>query len=286
MRPLMLCVAVLAAGSPSAAQSPNAASTFEVASVRIQRQDSPGGIAGMLAQVPYMRFDGNRFRAVNMTAARLILEAYGPEYRQRDQIEGGPGWLDQERFQIEALAPAVESSRNGSAVPEAVRGMLRNLLETRFNLRVSREMRERPVYALVRARADGRLGEGLRASKEDCTTSVDVRPGESGFRKDCLGQLRTNGIQLVGRPMDELVRFLASRLNRAVIDETGLTGTFDVDLFYEVPKIITNTSPAGIAEFNAGIFTAVQEKLGLRLEAKVRPTLILLMQHIERPSQN
>ena len=275
------------ASARNGAQSPKAASTFEVASVRLQPQESPaGGLAAMIAQVPYMRFDGNRFRAVNMTAARLILEAYGPDYRQRDQIEGGPGWLDQERFQIEALAPAVESSRNGSAIPEAVRGMLRNLFETRFNLRVSREMRERSVYTLVRARTDGRLGEGIRASKEDCTTSVDARPGEPGFRKDCLGQLRTNGIKLVGRPMEELVRFLTSRLNRPVVDETGLTGTFDVELFYEVPKTIANSSPAGIAEFSAGILTAVQEKLGLRLESKVRPTPALLIQHIERPSPN
>jgi|SRR5687767_5180339 len=179
------------ASARNGAQSPNATPTFEVASVRVQPQESAaGGIAGMLAQLSSVRFEGNRFRVVNMTAARLILEAYGPEYRQRDQIEGGPGWLDQERFQIEALAPAMESPRTGSAVPEAVRGMLRNLLETRFNLRVSRETRERPVYTLVRARTDGRLGEGIRASKEDCSTSVDLRPGEPGFRKHCLGQLR------------------------------------------------------------------------------------------------
>lgn len=275
------------ASARNGAQSPNATSTFEVASVRVQPQESAaGGIAGMLAQVAYMRFYGNRFRAVNMTAARLILEAYGPEYRQRDQIEAGPGWLDQERFQIEALAPAMESPRTGSAVSEAVRGMLRNLLETRFNLRVSRETRERPVYTLVRARTDGRLGEGIRASKEDCTTSVDARPGEPGFRKDCLGQLRANGIKLVGRPIDELVRFLTGRVGRPVIDETGLTGTFDVELFYDVPKTITNSSPAGTAEFSSGIFNAVHEKLGLKLEPRIRPTPMLLIQNIERPSPN
>lgn len=275
------------ASARNGAQSPNATPTFEVASVRVQPQESAaGGIAGMLAQLSSVRFEGNRFRVVNMTAARLILEAYGPEYRQRDQIEGGPGWLDQERFQIEALAPAMESPRTGSAVPEAVRGMLRNLLETRFNLRVSRETRERPVYTLVRARTDGRLGEGIRASKEDCSTSVDLRPGEPGFRKHCLGQLRINGIQLVGRPIDELVRFLTSRVGRPVIDETGLTGTFDVELFYDVPKTITNSSPAGTAEFSSGISNAVPEKLGLKLEPRIRPTPMLLIQHIERPSPN
>src|SRR5262245_7620843 len=80
--------------------------TFEVASIKIQAQESPaGGPAAIVAQQPFMRLDGNRFRAANMTAARLMLEAYGREYVHRDQIQGGPGWLDQERFQIEALAP-------------------------------------------------------------------------------------------------------------------------------------------------------------------------------------
>jgi uncharacterized protein (TIGR03435 family) len=289
-RAIVAVLAVLSLLQPATAwlgaQSANAQS-FEVASVKIQRQEpQAGGPAGMIAQLPFMRLDGNRFRAANMTAARLLLEAYGPAYRQRDQIEGGPGWIDQDRFQIEALAPGVESSPNGSAVPESVRGMLRNLLATRFNLRVRPESRERPVYILVRARSDKRLGEGIRSTNDDCTTSVDARPGEPGFRKDCLGQVRIDGIKLVARPLDELVRFLASRLGKPVIDETGLSGRFDIDLFYDVRKTLGNVSPAGIAEFSSGMFVAVQERLGLKLETKVRPTPVLLIERIERPSAN
>ena len=180
----------------------------------------------------------------------------------------------------------MESSRAGSAVPDSVRGMLRNLVDTRFSLRVSHEMRELPVYTLVRARKDGQLGAGLRASKEDCTTTVDARPGEPGFRNECLPRVRIDGIKLVGRPMDELVRFLMGRLGRLVIDETGLTGTFDVELSYEVPKTLAGNSRAAVAEFSAGIFTGVQEDLGLRLESKPRPIPVLVIQHIERPSPN
>src|SRR5262245_16805363 len=110
MNRLVFVVLCSVTAASLAAQEP-ATLAFEVASVKIQRQEpQAGGPAGMIAQVPFMRFDGNRFRAANMTAARLLLEAYGPAYRQRDQIEGGPGWIDQDRFQIEALAPGVESS--------------------------------------------------------------------------------------------------------------------------------------------------------------------------------
>lgn len=285
VQPSAVCILVVLLGVCSVTAR-QAKPTFEVASVKVQPQASAEGIPAIVAQAPFMTFQGGRFRAGNATATWLLMRAYGHEYRLPDQIVGRSEWLDQQRFEIEATSPMTASSGSPSIIPEPVLGMLRTLLETRFQLRVKQELRERPVYALVRARKDGRLGEGLRASTEDCTTTVDARPGEPGFRKDCIGQLRIDGVKLVGRPMDELVRFLTSRVGRLVLDETALTGTFDVELWYDVPKVPANISPAGVAEFSAGVFTGVQEDLGLKLESVVRPVPVLVIEHIERPSAN
>jgi len=260
--------------------------TFEVASVKVQPQAPVDGLLAALAQSPSMTFQGGRFRAENATVIWLLLHAYGSKYRHRDQIVGTSDWLDRDRFVIEATAAGIAASSSKSLMPETVLAMLRNLLETRFQLRVKEELRDRPVYALVRSRKDGRLGEGLRASKDDCTTTVDARPGDPAFRKDCIGQLRVDGIKLVARPIDELVRFLTGRVNRLVIDETGLTGTFDVELAYDVPKVAGINSAAAVAEFSAGVFTGVQEDLGLKLESTTRPIPVLIIEHIERPSAN
>ena len=267
-------------------QSGNAPATFDVASVRIERQELPGaGLAGALAQYPYMTFQGNRFSAGNMTAASLILAAYGREYRHRDQIQGGPGWIDRDQFRIQALAPAVASSRSGSTVPETVLAMLRNLLETRFKLRVTREVRERPVYALVRARKDARLGDGIRVSKDDCR-SMQARLGEPGFRKECIPQIRSGGITLVGQPMDEFLRLLTIRVGRLVINETGLTGNVDVNLAWEVVAPRRDEPPGDFVALNSAIFAAVQEDLGLKLESRDTPIPVLVIDHIERPSED
>jgi uncharacterized protein (TIGR03435 family) len=261
--------------------------SFDVASVKAQPQASlDSGLLAVLAQSPFMTYRAGRFRAENVTPTWLLMHAYRPTYRHRDQFVGLTGWLDRERFVIEATVSGVDSAGNGAVIPETVLNMLQSLLESRFQLRVKQERRERPVYALVRSRKDGRLGDGLRASKDDCTTTVDLRPGDPGFRRDCIGQLRVDGIKLVARPIDELVQFLTSRVNRLVIDETGLTGTFDVDLAYEVPKMAGINSAAAVAEFSAGVFTAVQEDLGLKLESTVRPIPVLVIEHIERPTAN
>jgi len=272
-------------GARNGAQSRNPSPTFEVASIKRQRQDPPAnGLFAALARYPYVTFKGGRFSAGNMTAAGLILEAYGRQYRHRDQIQGGPGWLDQEEFQIEALAPVVDSPPSGSAIPEPVIAMLRNLLETRFKLRVTREMRERPVYALVRARKD-RLGAGIRASRDDCP-SMQARLGEAGFRKECIPQIRSGGIKMVGQPMEEFLRLLTVRVGRLIINETGLTGNVDVDLAWEVQPPPRGAPPGNFVALNSAIFAAVQDDLGLKLESRVTPVPVLVIEHLERPSEN
>ena len=114
-----------------------AALTFEVTSIKYSRRrhdlERPRRTA---SHAPYTTFRGNRFRAANATAAWLIREAYGHGYRLREQVLGGPEWLDQDRFEIDAVARDVEPLRIDSAPPDAVLEMLRSLLQTRFKLPV------------------------------------------------------------------------------------------------------------------------------------------------------
>lgn len=259
--------------------------TFEVASVKVQPPPNrPGAsLQDLLARTPYMTFWGNRFRAENVTAAWLIREAYGGEYRLPEQVLGGPEWLDQDQFEVEAVARDVESLGIDSARPDAVLEMLRSLLQTRFKLRVKPETREGPVYALVRARGDGRLGEGISVSEEDCTELAEERNGERVARRECIPRFGGDGYRRVGHPMERFVQSLERRVGRLVLNETGLSGP--VDLFFpsSTSENFLYRSRIGV---DSGLFTALEEVMGLKLESRRAPIPVLVVEHIERPTEN
>jgi uncharacterized protein (TIGR03435 family) len=265
-------------------QPARAALTFEVASVQVQPSPTLPGASpqASLASIPYMTFRGDRFMAANATAAWLIREAYGHDYRLREQVLRGPEWLDQDRFEINAVA-RVEPLGIDSAPPNAVLEMLRSLLQTRFKLRVRPETREGPVYALVRARGDGRLGAGIRVSAEDCTELAKERNGERVPRRECFPQYGSDGIRRVGNPMERFVRSLESRVGRLVINETGLSGP--VDLFFP-RSTASNFTNLNRIDADSGLFTALEDVMGLKLESRRAPMPVLVVEHIERPTEN
>ena len=130
---------------------------FEVASVR---PNTSGDNKASNQILP-----GGRYNAVNIPPRLLIMNSYG---LQEQQLVGAPPWISSERFDIVAKAegeigPPV--SRDG---PSTMQLMIRSLLEERFKLKVHREPREVPIYSLVLARPDGRLGNGLKVSAVDC----------------------------------------------------------------------------------------------------------------------
>ncbi|MGH9241084.1 MAG: TIGR03435 family protein [Vicinamibacterales bacterium] len=273
------------ASAQTATQPPGAALTFEVASVR--RQAAPAGVGASFRDsfegIPSRTFRGNRFLARNATAAWLIREAYGNRYRLREQVLGGPEWIDQDRFEIEAVTPAVGPSAIQAAAPVAVLEMLRSLLETRFRLRVREEMREGPVYALVRARGDGRLGVGLKVSGEDCTELGVEKNGERAARPECIPQYGGDRYRRVGHPMERFVQSLERRVGRLVINETGLSGTVDLDLPVSVASNFTDLARIGA---DSGLFIALTDVLGLKLESRRAPIPVLVVERIERPAEN
>jgi uncharacterized protein (TIGR03435 family) len=248
---------------------------FEVASIRPNRTVSP----------PRAGFRPNAFEAVNATARQLISLAYGSDPQNGiDEIIGGPAWLDGERFDVQA-----RGVMDGAGAQAQGRAMLQSLLEDRFNIRVHRERRDRPVYKLVVAPGD-RPASGLKHAPLDCSTRADRRPAGAPGIMYC-GIDRAPG-RSTGRsmPMRLLADTLSSRVGRKVIDETGLAGEWDWDLEWSPGP----SEPVALGDINAppapqdgpSIFAAVQEQLGLRLVSDSAPLDVLIIDAIERPSSN
>ncbi len=192
--------------------------------------------------------DGNLLRMKNVTLKACITWAF----RVTDAQVSGPPWLETERFDIVAKA------ESGSPQPK----MMEALLAERFKLAVHREMKELTVYALV----VGKNGPKLKK----------VDPGEDDTTSR-RGHLTAQKVS-----MDRLARFLAGpnvKLGRPVVDQTGLEGVYDFNLDW-TPE---GTEPGNVPS----IFIALQEQLGLRLEARKSPVEVLFVDHVERiPTEN
>ena len=260
--------------SATEAQAPRQASDqprFDVASLKINIAND--GIV-------FNQSQKGRYTISGYTLAALIRSAYGV---QEFQIVGGPDWMNSERFNIEA------TYAEAPGVPARTDLMLRTLLEERFKLAVHNETRERPVYALVLARADRRLGPQLQKSARDCATAK----GPDG----CGSSVGPGFIRSRGRTMAQFAESLSrltntgSSLNRLIVDKTGLEGQYDVTLKF-TPE---NIPPAGgppppgfpaVDPNGPSIFTALQEQLGLKLDSQRAPVDVLVVDRAERLTEN
>jgi uncharacterized protein (TIGR03435 family) len=209
---------------------------------------------------------GGAWEATNVTLDSMIRLAYRI---QESQLVGGPAWIYSDRFDIVAKSP------QGAPGPEFGLRM-QSLLAERFNLKLHRETRELPVYALV---TDGTPGPRLTPSPIDCEAWARGRTGQPptplqpGERPTC-GTTATPG-RLTGGSitMSQLAQTLSRYTQRMVLDQTGLTGGFDYDLEFD--------EPAGTS-----IFTALQQQLGLRLEARRAPVDVLVIDSAAQPAAN
>ena len=246
--------------------------SFEVASVKPNKS---GETTSFLTAKP-----GGNFAVGNMTLRGLIMYAYGI---QGFQLVGAPDWVATERFDITAKAAAnVPPTPIGQLSPEAL--MLRSLLEDRFRLSAHRETRDLPIYALVLARADGRLGPRLRQTTSDYCAKLREAAGKPGATPAPTGSpvcgMRPGGsgneITAGAVPMNELARLLNVVAARTVVDRTGLNGVWDFDLQWSPPNA-PNADPD-----RPSIFTALPEQLGLRLDATTGPVEVLVIDRLER----
>jgi len=253
--------------------------SFEVASVK----PTAGGqvnVGGQIWTSAGSSFKpGGAFEAVNATLGSIIRLAYG----LRDfQTVGAPEWIDTVRFDIQARGPqgAVESDG-----PQR----LQSLLAERFALKVHRETRDLPIYALVMARPNGTLGPRLRRAQ--------VPPPGTDPRQCPAPGSGPTSMRLCSVTMAQLANtWLPTYAGRAIVDRTGLTGEFDLALYFD-NRSIQGVGPAGGlgapspgAELapadTVSVFTALEEDLGLKLESQTGPAEVLVIDHVERPTPN
>ena len=269
---LRTLAAVLMTAAATLAQS----RAFEAAFVK--RRTEPGG--GFMGRQP-----GGRFTAQGVSLQDLIVFSYEI---QPYQIVDGPRWLDTERWDVTATG--------APGAPADVLVALQNLLTNRFSLVVRREKRELPVFAIVLASTDRRLGPQLKQSAIDCAAAqkeaskTGVIPPDA--KQLCRVEGRLGSIQIGGSPLSTFAAMLSTRLQRTVVDRTGLTGPWDVTLTYtpEPSQIAPGAlSPGQQPTFDPNgpsIFTAVQEQLGLRLEATRAPVDALVIERAEFATDN
>jgi uncharacterized protein (TIGR03435 family) len=232
----------------------------------------------------------------------LILTAYGIYGNGssanprgfRMQVLGGPGWIDSEHYDIAAKA-------EGNPPATQIYGpMLRALLEDRFKLKVHRETKEVPVYLLTLAKG----GAKLQPTKAGSCVSSDINhpppqpaPGQPSLRA-CGNQVTgpDGTFDMYGATLESLSIQLALRLDRDIIDKTGMAGMFDIHL--EVSRAdlairavagseVDPSAPVVSADSSGpSIFTALQQQLGLKLESGKGPVEILVIDQVEKPSEN
>jgi uncharacterized protein (TIGR03435 family) len=275
-----------------AAQSPPVVAgglVFEVASIK----PNPAGFAGPTqSQIQ----PGGRFVATNIPVRLLIGQAYQV---QSYRLVGGPRWLSTDGFDINAKA-------DGDLFPRAgvrpLEGALRTLLADRFKLVVHTEIRQLPIYALVLARSDGRLGPNLtRSSRTDCDAVLAAARGSSGgppppppppgHAPPCGGRTGNGTFAMDSATPSQLANYLSAYLEKRVVDQTELTGRFNADLTW-TPDQMPQRPPGTPDDLPAidpngpSIFTAVQEQLGLKLKPTTGPVEVLVIDRVEPPTPN
>jgi uncharacterized protein (TIGR03435 family) len=224
--------------------------------------------------------------------------------RGDDEIAGGPSWIKSDHFDVMATLsdmPAGLDAANtaaGATTPgemtaiDRVRLMMQKLLADRFKLTVHHESRELPVFALAMARNDRATGPQLRRVDVDCATlrqrAAPSAPQDvqelpcGGFRRLAPGHHAGRAV-----PWWLIVEFLEGTVDRNVIDRTGLTGAFDVELQWAPmqPQRPDAAEPAPpVDPGGPSIFAAVREQLGLRLEASRGMVDVLLIDRAEKPT--
>jgi uncharacterized protein (TIGR03435 family) len=266
--------------SPTASAGP----TFDVAAIKQNKSGENNG-----------RFGGppTRWTATNAPAFQFILYAFDV----RDfQVEGGPDWLKSDRYDINAKSNA-DSPPVNLGGPDPRRLMLKALLVDRFKLATHTETRERPIYALVAARPDKSLGPKLTPSTTDCVAvgeafrrapATATPPHTPDGSNDCGWSTPPGRLAFGTQPMSQVALMLSSLVSRLVVDRTGIAGNYSGTVTY-TPDVAPRDGGPDVpaADPNgASLFTAIQEQFGVKLEPARGPVDVLVIDRIERPTED
>jgi len=230
-------------------QSAAPASAFDAASIRLSTPDDVRGST--------FEFPPGGVRITNGTLMAIIESAF----EVRDfQILGAPGWADSDHFNI--VARSAEGDR--SLEISATRRKLQTLLSQRFRLKMHRETRELPVYALAIGKNSSKLNDAKTSN------------GPAGIQRAC-GQMTGTGSSITN-----LATYLSRELGRPVQDRTDLTGRYDFHVDWT-----PDAGPCtGASTDGPSLFTALQEQLGLKLESTRGPVEVIMIDSVEKPDAN
>ena len=247
MRPLLLLVLLLC--STACAQQHD----FQVATIKPSAPDAEKGT----------QIRGSVFATTGTTLADLLIYAYNVH---PSQIVGAPEWLRTLKFDV--LADPELAVRPTSIEMKAMVG---RLLDDRFQLVIHREKRELPVYAIVQAGGEVKFKK-TEGGPEGLPTGGFIPPNRLVVFNATLSNLA-----------DFLNRFSAGEIDRPVVDQTGIPGLFDFELRYTPANAQMNSQPA---DAPPGIFTAIKEQLGLKLQPTRAPVNVLSIAAVSKPTPN
>jgi uncharacterized protein (TIGR03435 family) len=281
LRMVTVIAVVVSMASDLAARS--AADRFEVASVKPNRSAA----LNIGFDVPGSR----RFTVTNAPLRDIIRFAYDVD---DTRLVGGPDWIRSERFDIVATAERDIPAWTPQGPPAVLLSMVRALLVDRFHLETHRDTRELPVYALVIARSDRKLGPRASVSTVDCAAAGATRtapqsasPGEAPV---CAMRIGPGQMLLGGTPMSRFAGVLAPFARRLVIDRTGLTGTYNLQLSWTPQGRLQGPAPDDGPPLpptdpnGASLFASIQEQLGLKLEPTGAPVEVVVIDRVEQPA--
>jgi uncharacterized protein (TIGR03435 family) len=280
MLPLAAALAVLSQGR---AQSP----AFEVVSIK----PNHAGQGVMMRRSP-----GGKLSASNITVKFLLQEAYGVK---ESQISGGPGWIDSEHYDIEAkpddaFADAQRKLSRDERIAQD-RLMLQGMLADRFKLTLHHDTKEMEVYALVVAKNGPKLHEAA-VPPADAAPPELPKPG-GPLPKGGIWMTGRGDLNVTGAGIAQFANVLSMQLGRIVLDKTELKGNYEFTLKWTPDEGQGGMfggpgggPPGGAAPppdvSGPSIFTALQEQLGLKLESQKGPVDTIVIEHVERPSEN
>jgi bla regulator protein blaR1 len=252
-----------------AVQSQSVRPRFEAASIKVNTlgENQPPG-------VDFAAQPGGRLHVRNNPMQNVIRNAYG--VGQRFLLVGGPDWIDSDRYDMEARA-------EGNPSRDEMMRMLQALLEDRLKLQLHRETREVPVYDLTVAKGGPKLTaytDGSCINFDPNNPPPPLAPGQQP--RDGCGNNHISGGRWTASKVDmgSVTGAISAIVRRKVIDKTALTGLFNVHM--ELPPDPLNaTDPSA-----PSIFTLLEEQLGLKLESSKGPAEVLVIDRIERPSEN
>ena len=289
--------ATIACVVTATAQTP----AFDVASIKPSNPNP----TGPLGATPYVLPALGRLTTQNTTLRILVMAAY---QKQPFQIIGGPAWFNADKFDINAKAA------DGSLTTDQMLGLLKTLLADRFKLKLHTETRDVPIYALVLARSDGKLGPKMKVSTDNCPDyKVQQQQQLEAIAKGGIGALATAaskpdepcsisgipqatpgaiGMKLRGQTMELLTLLLTQLTGRPVVDKTGLKGLYDYEVTIDLQTLMRIYADLGVnipglpANLPEGpsLMTTLQEDLGLKLDPQRGPGEVLVIDSAELPT--